>query len=106
MRKILYLSPAIVVCLFYGLAAILVGGFSGFQPVVLLYIGAPVLSAALLLHGKWWGCVPGLLFGGYLLWMSTQYTGQVINIERPLGLVFLVYYLVMGLLSLKTEKKS
>ncbi len=106
MRKILYLTPAIVVCVFYLLMAILVGGISGFQPIVLLYMGAPILAAWLLLKKKWWGCIPGLVLGGYLLWMGSQYTGQVMNIERPLGIVFLGYYLAMGMLCFGSSKRT
>ena len=43
--------------------------------------------------------IPGLigaLMGIVLAWMSTVYTGQVINIELPLGLVIIVFFLECG----------
>ncbi len=103
MKKILYLTPAVVVCLFYGLMAVLVGGIGGFQPLALLYICLPVLASALLVKGKWWGCIPGMSLGAVLLYMGSQYTGQVLNIEQPLGIVFTVYYFLMGILCLREK---
>lgn len=38
----------------------------------------------------------GALMGIVLAWMSTVYTGQVINIELPLGLVIIVFFLGCG----------
>ena len=41
--------------------------------------------------------------GAVLLYMGSQYTGQVIDIEKPLGTAFLIYYAVMGLLCSKKK---
>ena len=54
--------------------------------------------------GKWWGSLGGVIVGLVLIYMSTQYTGQVIDIERPLGIVFLVYYLICGILLYRNKK--
>lgn len=103
MRRFLYMMPAILVCMLYALLAILVGGIGGFQPIVLVYIGFPILAAVFLRKGKWWGCLFGIAMGAVLFYMSNQYNGQTIDIERPMGIIFIIYYFVMGLLCFKKK---
>ena len=38
----------------------------------------------------------GMILGIVFIWMSTNYTGQVINIELPLGLIIIGFYLGYG----------
>lgn len=103
MKNILYMMPAVLICMLYALLAILVGGIGGFQPIVLVYIGFPVLAAVFLRKGKWWGCLFGISMGAVLFYMGSQYTGQTIDIERPAGIIFLLYYAIMGLLCFKKK---
>ena len=42
------------------------------------------------------GALFGLLPAIHLLYMSTQFTGQVINIEMPLGIITALYMIVCG----------
>ncbi len=95
MKKILYLTPAVVVCLFYGLMAILVGGIGGFQPIALLYMGLPVISSVLLVKGKWRGGYVGMVMGLVLM-------GRCLNDGNTVLLVFgialAVYYAAMAVL--------
>ncbi len=106
MKKAMYILPAAIVCLVYGFLALLVGGFGGFQPIAWAYIGLPILAALLLLKGKWWGCLPGIMLGTLLLYMSNQHTGQVLDIEAPLGMVLGIYYMVAGFLCYRAQKKN
>ena len=103
MRKFLYILPAVLICMIYAILTILAGGTSGYQPIVLVYIGCPILAGIFLRKGKWWGCLFGIAMGAVLLYMGSQYTGQVIDIEKPLGTAFLIYYAVMGLLCSKKK---
>jgi len=43
--------------------------------------------------------------GAVLLYMGSQANGQVIDIERPVGIGFLVYYAAMGLVCAASRKK-
>lgn len=57
----------------------------------LLWVGGFLLHKR-----KIWGILFGLLPALHLLYMSTQYTGQVINIEMPLGIATALYVLGCG----------
>ena len=56
-----------------------------------------ILLSDFLLSGKiWYGCMPGMLLGAYVICCSFQYHGQVLD-EMPIGLIVCGYYLVMGI---------
>ena len=95
MRKVLYFTPAIFGLVFYSLLAVF-SGFGAIHPAVWLCISMLFVSAVLLTKKKWFDCIPGILVGVILIWMSFQSTGQVIDIERPLGIVLIVFYLFCG----------
>lgn len=97
MKKFLYILPAVLICMLYALLSALAGGISGFQPIAFAYILLPIGAGVLLRKGKWWGCLLGMAMGAVLLYMGSRYTGQVMDIERPMGIGFIVYYVVMGL---------
>ena len=56
MRRFLYILPAVLICMVYAILTILAGGISGYQPIVLVYIGFPIL-AAIFLRGENGGAV-------------------------------------------------
>ena len=58
----------------------------------LLWVGGFLLHKR-----KIWGILFGLLPALHLLYMSTQSTGQVINIEMPLGIITALYVIACGL---------
>ena len=95
MKKVLYFAPAIFGLVFYCLLAVY-SGFGAIHPAVWLCIAMLFVSAVLLDNKKWYGCIPGALVGVLLTWMSFQYTGQVIDIERALGRILIVLYAVYG----------
>lgn len=98
MKRVLYTIPAVMIWLFYGMLALLAGGFASFQIRAWLMILLPAMSAVLLLAGRWWGCIPGMLLGGLLISMGLT-AGNTIFVASGIG-VF-AYYLVMGILCLK-----
>jgi len=103
MKRMLYTMPAVMVVLFYGMLAILAGGVGGFQIRAWLMILMPVAAAVLLVAGRWWGSVFGMLLGGLLISI-----GRVGNsdISMLFGFVVFIYYLVMGILCLKDARKK
>ena len=73
--------------------------------MVWLWIAIMFIAAVVMLKGKWYGCIGGLIVGCVLIYMSTKYTGQPFDIERPLGLILCVYYLICGVTVYKKDKK-
>ena len=102
MRNVLYFTPAIFGLVFYSLLAVF-SGFGAIHPAVWLCIAMLFASAVLLSKKKWIGCLPGILVGSLLIWMSFQSTGQVIDIEMPLGIVLILFYILSGVIS-RTNK--
>ena len=106
MKKFLYIMPAVLICMLYALLTALAGGIGGYQPVVLLYIGFPLLAGILLRKNKWWGSLFGMAMGALLVYMGSQSSGQPIDIERPMGVAFIIYYALMGILCLMDIRKK
>ena len=101
MKKFLYIMPAVLICMLYGLLAALAGGVSGFQPIAFVYILLPILAGVLLRKDKWWGCIPGIAMGGVLV-----YSGRDMMIAFIAGLVLAAYYATMGLICAAGQKKK
>ena len=103
MKKVVFYLLAVV----YTIAVIALNIiFKTFSPlwyawVVLLWLGGFLLN-----KGKVWGCLFGLLPAIHLLYMSTQSTGQVINIEMPLGIITALYVIACGFLVWKKGENN
>lgn len=107
MKRILYLIyfiPAIIALLVYLILAI-TSGFGSIAPFVWIAILLMFVAAIVMTYGKWYGCLVGLAVGMVLIYMSTQYTGQVIN-EMPLGIVVCGFYLVSGIVVKKKHSNQ
>ena len=102
MKKVLYFVPAIFGLVFYCLLAVF-SGFGAIHPAVWLCIAMLFLSAVLLAKKKWLGCIPGILVGILLIWMSFRSAGQVIDIEMPLGIALILFYILSGFISRKEK---
>ena len=100
MKKVIYFAPAIFGLVFYSLLTVF-SGFGAIHPVVWLCIAMLFVSAVLLAQKKWFGCIPGILVGAILILMSYQSTGQVIDIEMPLGIALILFYILSGVVSRK-----
>lgn len=64
------------------------------------------ISGFTMSHNKALGAAIGLLPGVHLVYMSTQYTGQVINIELPLGLIIVLYFTACGFAIWRNQCKA
>ena len=95
MKKVFYFVPAIFGLVFYSLLAAF-SGFGAIHAAVWICIAMLFVSAVLLTKQKWFGSIPGILVGVILIWMSFQSTGQVIDIEMPLGIVLILFYILSG----------
>ncbi len=103
MKRVLYTTPAVMVVCFYGMMALLAGGFASFQPRAWLMILMPVASAVLLVAGHWWGSLFGMSLGGLLISMGL-FGGS--NLAMIGGGAVFAYYLVMGILCLADARKK
>ena len=104
MRKFLYIMPAVLICMLYGLLAALAGGIGGFQPIALAYILLPIAAGILLRKGKWWGCLPGMAMGMLLLYKGITAQPQVF-VGFVAGLILAAYYAAMGLVCAACREK-
>ena len=99
MKKYLYIMPAVLICMLYGLLAALAGGFGGFQPIAIVNICLPIVAGILLRKNRWWGCLFGAAMGALLI-----FTGM--SAARIVGMVLAVYYIAMGIVCAVSNKKQ
>ena len=93
-KQILYFLPFIFSIITYLVAAFL--GLGMISVKELIWLALFLMSGFLLCEEKVWGCLFGMIPGAVFIWMSTNYTGQVINIELPLGLIIIGFYIGCG----------
>ncbi len=103
-KNIFYFVPAVISLTFYMLIGVN-AGFGSFDPTVWCFVALLFASAILMMRKKWWGSIGGVITGAVLINMGTQYTGQVIS-ETPIGIVFYVYYIVCGIVCIKSKKPT
>jgi len=93
MRKILFYLPAVI----YTIAVIALNIIlKTVSPLWYAWVALLWLGGFFLNKGKLWGGLLCLLPAIHLLYMSNQSTGQVINIEMPLGIVTALYVIACG----------
>lgn len=99
--KIIFYIPLILFLLLYGYVAASIG-ISSISPILLVWFAFYLAAGILLSKGKIVGALLGMMPGIHLIYMSTINTGQVINIERPMGIFIVIFYLICsGLVILK-----
>ena len=99
MKKFLYIMPAVLICMLYGLLAALAGGFGGFQPIAIVNICLPIAAGILLRKNKWWGSLFGVAMGAMLI-----FTGM--TAARIAGIVLAAYYIIMGIVCAVSQKRN
>ena len=93
-KQLLYFLPFILSIIIYLGATVMGMGLISIKEII--WVALFLVSGFLLSKEIVWGCVFGMVPGIVFVWMSTVYTGQVINIELPLGLVIIVFFLGCG----------
>lgn len=94
-KQILYFLPFILSIIIYLSATVMGLGLISVKEIV--WIALFLISGFLLSKEKVWGCVFGMIPGIVFVWMSTNDTGQVINIELPLGMLIIGFYVGCGI---------
>ena len=94
MRKFIGYIPAALFTGFYLFSGLT--GASLTMSIVVAWIVCFWLSAFFLHKGLFWGGIFGLFPALNMIYMGTQYTGQVINIEIPLGIILILFYGILG----------
>ena len=100
MKKLLFYLPAILFASGSVALNILLRTFS---PLWYGWTFLLLICGVLLQNGKRRGALLGLLPSMHLMHMGLQYTGQVINIEFPLGLVTAIYVIACGVFVWRNE---
>ena len=94
-KQFLYFLPFIIIIVAYMGAVIMGLGMISVKEV--MWIALFLISGFLLSKEKVWGCLFGMIPGIVFVWMSTKDTGQVINIELPLGMIIIGFYVGCGI---------
>ena len=94
-KQFLYFLPFIIFIVVYIGAVIMGLGMISMKEVI--WIALFLISGLLLSKEEVWGCLFGMIPGIVFVWMSTKDTGQVINIELPLGIIIIGFYLGCGI---------
>ena len=102
MRKLIGYIPAALFTGFYLFSGLTEARLS--MSIVVAWIVCFWLSAFFLHKGLFWGGAFGLVPGIHMIYMSTQYTGQVINVELPLGIILILFYCIFGYYLWKKRK--
>ena len=104
MKKVIFYIPTVLFAIIFGGLAI-IGGTSSVSPIVIVWIGF-VLSwwDFILDQYKPWGAIFGMLPGIHFIYMSTREIGQAIDIELPLGLIILFFYIFCGIYVYRKNK--
>jgi len=103
MRKLIGYIPAILFTTLYLYVGMSGGSFT--MSMVVLWVVCLWLSAFFLHKGLFWGGVFGLVPAVHMIYMGTQYTGQVINIEIPLGIALILFYGIFGIYLWRKRKE-
>ena len=94
-KQFVYFLPFIIIIIAYMGAVIMGLGMISMKEV--MWIALFLISGFLLSKEKVWGCLFGMIPGIVFVWMSTKDTGQVIDIELPLGMIIIGFYVGCGI---------
>lgn len=93
MKKFVFYIPAILFTILFGWLSITFG-IKSTSPIVLVWIALFLVGSFILNKGRFWGGFLGVLPGIHWIYMSTQETGQPINIEFPIGISVVIFYML------------
>lgn len=90
-KKLAFYIPAIILTIFYCLAAL--GGMGAIHPIAVLWLALLWIAGILLSKSVFWGGLLGFIPGACFIYMGMKETGQIFK-ETPLGVFILLYYAV------------
>lgn len=108
MKKALYFMPSILAFMFFVFIMLILGRPTSQLDDYLISIGIFLIffvSDWLLSKKKWYGCIPGILLGAYIIYDGSSYHGQIFD-ERSIGIVIVLYYLLVSALIYKKNKST
>lgn len=94
-KQFLYFIPFILFVIVYIGAMIMGLGMISVKEIV--WLALFLIGGFLLGKEKIWGCLLGMIPGIVFVGLSTNDTGQVINIEFPLGMITIGFYVGCGI---------
>ena len=94
-KQFLYFIPFILFVIVYIGAMIMGLGMISVKEIV--WLALFLIGGFLLSKEKIWGCLLGMIPGIVFVGLSTNDTGQVINIEFPLGMIIIGFYVGCGI---------
>ena len=103
-RRMLYFIPVLIFLIAYIAMLVLGFGLVSIKEVIWLFLF--LISGFLLSGDKFWGSVFGMIPAVVFIFMSTEHTGQVVNIELPLGIGLIIYYLICSFIVYKGNRKN
>ena len=103
-RRMLYFIPVLIFLIAY--IAMLVLGFGMVSIKEVIWLLLFLISGFLLSGDKFWGSIFGMIPAVIFIFMSTEHTGQVVNIELPLGIGLIIYYLICSFIVFKGNRKN
>lgn len=92
MKKFIFYIPTVLLAIIFG-GLTIIYGISSISPIVIVWIGLFLVGGFMLNQYKSWGAIVGMLPGIHFIYMSTKDTGQAIDIELPIGLIILIFYI-------------
>lgn len=104
MKKLLYCIPALLFTAAYLLMAVYGFGVISLRQVI--WLALFLLAGILLGRGKFWGGAFGLIPAVEFMCMSARSTGQVIDIEFPLGAALGGYYIVCSIAAYRKQREG
>ena len=102
-RRMLYFIPVLMFIIAYMVMLVFGFGIVSVKEVVWLLLF--LISGFLLSKEKVWGCLFGMIPAVIFIFMSTEHMGQVVNIELPLGIGLIIYYLICSFIVYKGNRK-
>ena len=94
MRKMIGYIPAVLFTAYYLCVGLVGSGFA--LSIVFAWLVCFWLSAFFLHKGAFWGSMFGLIPSVHMIYTGTQYTGQVVSVELPLGIILTLFYAIYG----------
>ena len=104
--KIIFFIPAILFVMIFVFVVTSLG-ISSIEPRSYVWLALILIAGILLSKDQFWGGFIGIFLGILTIYSSTKETGQIIDIELPIGVMVVIYYvLCSGFVIFKKAKRK